>query len=107
MQKVQLFQFARAKVRGPMGVFDEERMSSCGADTLSHGGKEYNVGPDGWIEVPPDVFEAIRRMHHRHPVKGYTRWCTPAEVEEPLRLQLVDRAPAPSRRAAKASAQTA
>lgn len=90
MQKVQMFRFARAKVRGPMGVYEEERMSPCGTGSVSHDGKEYRAGPDGWIEVPVAVHQAIRHHHHVHPLGGYTKWCTPAEVDEPERLGLVD-----------------
>ena len=92
MQKVQRFHFKRAKVRGPMGVYEEERMQSAGADSINHGGKKYEAGDDGWIEVPFDVYNAISRMRHKHPAGGYTKGGTPNDVDEPLRLGLVDKA---------------
>lgn len=99
MQKVQLFRFSRAKVRGPMGIYEEERMAPTGADSIHHAGKEYRAGEDGWISVPTEVYEAVARMRHKHPHGGYTKWCTPGDVDEPERLGLVDRPERPRARA--------
>lgn len=98
MHKVQLFHFAPKKVRGPMGVYTEERMASCRAESINHGGKDYVAGDDGWIEVPTHVLNDIKNMRHKHPVSGFTKWCTPAEVDEPAALGLVDEVPVPRRR---------
>ena len=111
MQKVQMFHVARVRVRGLNGIQQEERLRVCDSDSVSHAGKEYKAGDDGWIEVPFDVYESLKRVQIKHQSgNGYMKWCTPADVDETIKLGLADRVPQPrepARRAAKASAQTA
>lgn len=107
MQKVQMFHFALVKVRGPMGIHREERMSLCDAGAVSHDRRTYKVGDDGWIDVPTEVFEAIKDRHFPHVSgNGYMKWCTPAEVDETVRLGIADKLPEPKRTARAKSAQT-
>lgn len=108
MQKIQMFHFALVKVRGPMGIHREERMSVCDTSTLNHSGKTYAVGTDGWVEVPTDVYESIKDRHFPHVSgNGYMKWCTPSEVDETSRLGLVDKVPEPEPRPARKVAKPA
>lgn len=88
--KVQMFHFFQARVKGPMGVYQEQRMRPAGGGSIVHDGKEYKPDAHGWIELPLDAFNALRAMQYPHPGGGYTKLCTMADVDEPERLGLVD-----------------
>ena len=57
---------------------DEERLLPTGASSISHDGKTYEAGEDGWFEVPAHV--GAHLLSFLHP--GSERFCTPAEVDE-------------------------
>lgn len=88
--QVQLFHFSRTKVRGPMGVFDEERMRPVPVPSITHGGVTYERDASGWIDVPLPVYNELKRVHHARPDGGFTRFATPGEVDEQTRLGMVD-----------------
>lgn len=91
---LQLFRFAKVSVRGPMGVFEETRMFPAKAGSISHGGITYLPREDGWIEVPYDVaLELLTKRHHDPSDRrgsAFSRFCTPEEVDEQVRLGMAE-----------------
>lgn len=85
--QLQAFLFKLVKVRGPMGVYEEERAFPTGS---------------GWFEKPDHEAVELKQMRFRHPHGGVIRYCSPDEVDESLRLGLMEqgsvRAPEPPRR---------
>lgn len=67
------------KVRGPMGVYEEERMFPTG----------------GEIDLPIEEAHEMKKMRHPHPHGGYVKFHSEDEVDEGQRLGLTD-APAPA-----------
>lgn len=88
--KLQAFLFKLVKVRGPMGVYEEERAFPTGSGAVSHEGKAYAADEHGWADVPDAVGAALKRLAFRHPHGGTIRYCTQDEVDENLRLGLVE-----------------
>lgn len=81
----------------------EERLVPTGTTALSHPSGEYEADRDGWIEVPHDVGVQLCAFASRDPHGGaVTRFYTPAEVNEQVRLGALDEsnadAPAPKAR---------
>ena len=77
----------------------EERLLATGATSVSHQGKSYDAGADGWIDVPPHVGEFL--VNGRYP-RG-ERFLTPEEVGEHVGFGTIEadelpNAPGPSRR---------
>jgi hypothetical protein len=56
----------------------ETRLNPTHCHTVNHGSEEYEADDDGWIELPSDAGEALRRFRGPRGEKFYT----PEEVDE-------------------------
>lgn len=89
--KLQAFLFKRVKVRGPMGLHEEERGFPTGSGDISHAGNLYPADEHGWAEVAdPTQAQALKALRFTHPLGGVVRYCSPDEVDENLRLGLIE-----------------
>lgn len=88
--QLQAFLFKRVKIRGPLGVFEETRVSPTGSGDLSHAGRRYPADEAGWVEVPYDQAIELKKMVFHREDGGYIKYCTPDEIDENLRLGLTD-----------------
>ena len=94
--QLQMFNFSKVRVRGPMGVFEEERMFPAHVSSIVHPAGSWEPDESGWIEVPYDA--ALDLLAKRFPAaKGYNRYCTPNEVDEQVRLGMLEESALPRR----------
>lgn len=89
-------QFREHKVRVPDPLRPgkrtfEDRLIPAGAGGIGHDGQSYKADEDGWFDVPPEVGEIMLKRVHRDPRTGSTtRFYTPEQVDEQVRLGAMD-----------------
>jgi len=88
-------QFRHRQVRVPdplrpsKRVF-EDRLIPAGGGSIEHEGVKYEADEDGWVDVPQDLGVHLRSFR----APGGERWYAPEEVDEQVRLGIVDADPA-------------
>lgn len=89
---LQQFLFKRVRMRGQMGTFEEERMTPVGQGPININGRSFEPDEHGWVEIVPfDVAMELKSHVFHQENGGVIRYCTPDEVDEVMRLGLMDR----------------